>query len=111
LDRLRRVVLEAAKQSLNPWLPHLAEEDFATVVGRPWGRKYIARQGANISLQSACTNPGDIIVLIGPEGDFTESETTLALEKGFMDVHLGRHRLRTETAALVACHTITLMHD
>ena len=44
----------------------------------------------------------EIIVLIGPEGDFSESEVRLALASGFQPVHLGSSRLRTETAALAA---------
>jgi len=44
--------------------------------------------------------------LIGPEGDFSEEEVELAKEHGFIPVSLGASRLRTETAALVACHTI-----
>jgi 16S rRNA (uracil1498-N3)-methyltransferase len=48
--------------------------------------------------------------MIGPEGDFTKDELDLAINNGFRKVSLGRHRLRTETAGIVACHTIHLVN-
>jgi 16S rRNA (uracil1498-N3)-methyltransferase len=50
----------------------------------------------------------NILILIGPEGDFTAAEIKMALDSGFQAVSLGRARLRTETAAIAACHTIEL---
>jgi 16S rRNA (uracil1498-N3)-methyltransferase len=46
------------------------------------------------------------LVLIGPEGDFSEQEITAATDKGFNAIHLGQSRLRTETAGIIACHSI-----
>ena len=46
------------------------------------------------------------MVAIGPEGDFSPEEIDMALEAGFLPVALGEARLRTETAALLACHTL-----
>ena len=51
------------------------------------------------------------MVLIGPEGDFSEQEVKDALAAGFVPVSLGSSRLRTETAAVVACHTAVLMNE
>ena len=51
------------------------------------------------------------LVLIGPEGDFSKEEVALAMENGFVPVSLGEARLRTETAAVVACHTIQLINQ
>ena len=51
------------------------------------------------------------LVLIGPEGDFSKEEVALAKENGFVPVSLGKARLRTETAAVVACHTIQLINQ
>ena len=48
------------------------------------------------------TGSRDICILIGPEGDFSHTELELALENGFIPVHLGASRLRTETAAIAA---------
>lgn len=53
----------------------------------------------------------DALVLIGPEGDFSVDEVRCALSHGFHSVHLGRSRLRTETAALVAVHLMRIVHE
>ncbi len=53
----------------------------------------------------------DVTILIGPEGDFSESEVQLAHAKGFKSVLMGKARLRTETAGLVACHTINFLNE
>ena len=56
--------------------------------------------------------PGeDALVLIGPEGDFSEEEVRKAAENGFIPISLGKSRLRTETAALVACHILNLQNQ
>ena len=56
--------------------------------------------------------PGeDALVLIGPEGDFSEEEVKKAIANGFQPISLGKSRLRTETAALVACHTMNLLNQ
>ena len=52
----------------------------------------------------------DALVLIGPEGDFSEEEVRMAVSQGFQPVSLGTSRLRTETAALVAVHLMNLAH-
>ena len=51
------------------------------------------------------------MVLIGPEGDFDSSEIEMAKENDFKAVSLGKKRLRTETAAIVATHTIALKNE
>jgi len=51
------------------------------------------------------------LILIGPEGDFSKNEIQIAKENGFLEVSLGNSRLRTETAGIVACHTISIMND
>ena len=50
----------------------------------------------------------NVLIRIGPEGDFSEEEVRLAKEHGFKTISLSNSRLRTETAALVACHTFNL---
>ena len=52
----------------------------------------------------------DVIVMIGPEGDFSHEEAELALAAGFIPVHLGASRLRTETAALTAAASVYFKH-
>ena len=88
--------------------------DFASFVTQPFnGDKFIAHcrdeNDAHLKLQYKKGN--SVTILIGPEGDFTESEIELALQNGFKPVTLGAKRLRTETAALVAGHTIRLIND
>jgi len=111
LDRLNKIALQAAKQSRNLWLPDISGVvDFVDVLNVEASQRFIALQSANKTLQQQYTKSGDALVLIGPEGDFTEDEKAMADEKGFKPAKLGSNRLRTETAALVALHAITLMH-
>ena len=49
--------------------------------------------------------------MIGPEGDFSENEIKNALQNNFKPVHLGSTRLRTETAAIVACHSVVFSNE
>ena len=68
-------------------------------------------KGEKTSIEE-CSEPGeDALVLIGPEGDFSEEEVKKAIERGFVPISLGKSRLRTETAALVACHTLNLQNQ
>lgn len=112
-ERVRRILLSAAKQSLKGAVPACADpvgvKEF--ISGAPEDAlKLIAYcfeddSQPRVSIRQAlCDVPegGDIIVLIGPEGDFSPQEVALALECGFKPVHLGNSRLRTETAALTA---------
>ena len=115
-ERLRRIVLSATKQSLKAALPRIEEpvsvSDFIHSCADSKALKLIAycfegdekRRSAKDLLEAVADTLGkaEIIVLIGPEGDFSESEVRLALASGFQPVHLGSSRLRTETAALAA---------
>ena len=112
-ERLRRIVLSAAKQSLKAAVPEIAEpltvkEFIASVADSP-ALKMIAccfedESHPRTSVMQALsgTDKREYIVLIGPEGDFSREEVKLATEAGFIPVHLGESRLRTETAALAA---------
>ena len=64
-----------------------------------------------LELKQAVTTGQDVLVLIGPEGDFSSAEIELALKAGYTAVSLGKSRLRTETAALAACMTVSLLND
>ena len=52
----------------------------------------------------------DVIILIGPEGDFSPSEVEAAIKSGYQIISLGESRLRTETAAVVACHAVAMLN-
>ncbi|MDR1454728.1 MAG: 16S rRNA (uracil(1498)-N(3))-methyltransferase, partial [Tannerella sp.] len=115
--RLQKVAVGAMKQSRQAFLPALTEmTPFRTFVGQPFdGRKFIAYCEKDDlhrpPLLNRLYHPGeDALMLVGPEGDFSPEEVALALESGFTPVSLGLSRLRTETAALVACHTIHVLN-
>lgn len=114
-DRLEKIILSAAKQSLTPYLPKLNDltpfEQFVEQV--PQQDKFIAHcyeQDKKV-LKSEIQPGHSVCVLIGPEGDFSTEEIDLALQRGFIPVSLGNSRLRTETAGVVACHTAILMNE
>ena len=124
--RLEKIILSAAKQSLTPYLPKLNSlTDFATLM-EMYGNeakgerrearemdKYIAHcyKDEKRELKDAIRKGRDVLILIGPEGDFSEQEVEMAIREGFVPVGLGRSRLRTETAGVVACHTAVLMNE
>jgi len=112
--RLQKIILSAAKQSLKAYLPKLNEmTDFRAVAGAAGGNKYMAHchEGEKTLLQNACRQGSPALVLIGPEGDFSREEIALATGNGFQPVSLGSSRLRTETAGIVACHTVNLLNE
>ncbi len=113
--RLEKILVSAMKQSQKATLPELnGMTDFRTFVSRPFdGRKFIAHCEEGVKpLLKQTYHPGEnVLVLIGPEGDFSPEEISFALQQGFEPVSLGESRLRTETAALVACHTIHVLNQ
>ena len=118
IDRLEKIVLSAAKQSLTPYLPKLNElTDFGKLMQEYGGNedidKYIAHcyKDEKRELKDALRKGREVLILIGPEGDFSEHEEELAFKEGFVPVGLGRSRLRTETAGVVACHTVVLLNE
>jgi 16S rRNA (uracil1498-N3)-methyltransferase len=63
------------------------------------------------TLKSVLKPNESVTLLIGPEGDFSEKEIALALENKYVPVSLGNTRLRTETAAIVACHSVVFFNE
>lgn len=115
-ERLLRVVTSAVKQSLKAYHPVVeGMTSFKDVVSMPFeGKKVIAHceQGQPRKLLKDAVGKGeDVLVLIGPEGDFSPEEIKLALAGGFDPVSLGESRLRTETAALTAVVTVALANQ
>lgn len=113
--RLEKILVSAMKQSQKATLPQLeGMTDFKSFVSQPFdGRKFIAHcENGDKTLLKQTYRPGEnALVLIGPEGDFSPEEIELALQQGFEPISLGESRLRTETAALVACHTIHVLNQ
>lgn len=114
-ERIQKILVSAIKQSLKARLPKLNEmTDFNKFIRQPFsGQKFIAHcyEGEKPLLKDIVSRGEDALVLIGPEGDFSEEEVKLAVEQGFQPISLGRSRLRTETAALVACHILNLCNQ
>jgi 16S rRNA (uracil1498-N3)-methyltransferase len=113
LDRLQKVVLSAAKQSLHLHLPVINEgasfEKFLKTTADTKAEKFIAYcEEKTTHLKDSFTGGENIIVLIGPEGDFTEEEVVMAKAAGFTAVSLGESRLRTETAGVMVSATFSL---
>lgn len=115
IPRMEKVAVSAMKQSLKARLPKLSGmTDFRTFIAQPFdGRKFIAHcgEGERKLLKHAYQPNQSALILIGPEGDFSPEEVAFALQNGYEPVSLGNSRLRTETAALAACHTIQLLNQ
>jgi 16S rRNA (uracil1498-N3)-methyltransferase len=113
-DRLEKIVVAAMKQSGKYHLPVLNElTPFKDLINNATQScKLIAHcsQSPRLPLKTY-TNKSDMLILIGPEGDFSNAEIDQAMKKGFEGVSLGNSRLRTETAGVVACHTIRLINE
>jgi 16S rRNA (uracil1498-N3)-methyltransferase len=118
-DRALRIALSATKQSLKSRIPEIAEpvsvKDFIRRSGNSLKLIAYCFEGdtRRISIQEALRNYDgkDVTVLIGPEGDFTPEEARLAVEQGYIPVHLGSSRLRTETAAVLAATAVYLAFE
>ena len=115
LDRLEKIVISALKQSGQAWLPQLDElTDYASFVSTLEPEtSFIAHlaEGERIAFSQVAARGANCCILIGPEGDFTPAEIDAALGRGIRPVTLGDSRLRTETAALAAVHTVHIAHE
>ena len=113
-DRLEKIVISAAKQSLNTTFPRLNElTDYDTFIHTVKAdTRFIAHcyQDERRTLKQEIQKGKSCLILIGPEGDFSEQEVSTAISLGFIPVSLGNTRLRTETAGVVACHTAIIMN-
>ena len=114
-ERVEKILVSAMKQSLKPTLPVLnGMTPFDKFVSQPFeGQKFIAHcyEGEKEALLQALQPGENALVLIGPEGDFSPEEVQKAMTYGFRPITLGRSRLRTETAALVAVHMMNIVNS
>ena len=114
-DRFQKIIESAMKQSLHYYLPKFNEpilyKDF--IKKEIIGQKFIAHceETDKKSLKNEIKINTDCTILIGPEGDFSVKEIQLALDNNYIPVSLGNTRLRTETAAVVACHSVVYANE
>jgi 16S rRNA (uracil1498-N3)-methyltransferase len=115
LERLEKIVESATKQSFSAYLPKVNAavvfSDFVAKSGQ--SQKFIAycNDSERFELKTSCLPKKPVLILIGPEGDFTEPEIDLAKKNNFVPISLGNSRLRTETAGVVACTVINLLNS
>jgi 16S rRNA (uracil1498-N3)-methyltransferase len=113
-ERLERKMISAIKQSKKALLPELMElQKLETFLAQDFnGEKFIAHchELPKMDLSKVYQKGKDVLILIGPEGDFSEDELRMATGAGFKPVNLSGSRLRTETAGIVACSTINTIN-
>jgi 16S rRNA (uracil1498-N3)-methyltransferase len=112
-ERLEKLIISTMKQAkvtYKPVLHELTPFNKLIVIPTDGSDHFIAHCESNRTglLKDLCVPGHQTLVLIGPEGDFTQSEIEQATNTGFIPVSLGDNRLRTETAGIVACHTLTI---
>lgn len=126
-ERVEKILVSAMKQSHKAWKPILNEMvDFKAFLPKIKERenrngkvmqKFICHcyeeegLGEKVALKDALKSGEDVLVMVGPEGDFSIDEVKMAEANGFQSVSLGKSRLRTETAALVAVHLMNLINQ
>ena len=115
IERFEKIILSAMKQCNQMFLPKLNPaitlKEFLRI--ERTDAKLIAHceESNKKSLKSILTPNTDYTILIGPEGDFSSKEIEFALENNWIPVSLGETRLRTETAAIVACHSVVFINE
>ncbi len=112
-DRMEKIAIAAMKQSGQFFLPEISTTlSLGELLARPRTSAgfiaYVPEKTTAPHLAKASSGAADTLVLIGPEGDFSKEEVQTALNSGFSMVSLGSTRLRTETAAIAACHSVHL---
>jgi len=116
-ERLEKIIISAMKQSQQVWMPRLNElVDLSVFLKNDIDQQnqkfiaFVSKDHQNL-LRDKYLKGRDATILIGPEGDFSNSEIETAIGQNYEPISLGENRLRTETAALVACHTIVLLNQ
>ena len=114
-ERYQKIIQSAMKQSLSYYMPVLNEPiNFSDFIEKDIsGQKFIAHceDSQKMPLQRVALADHKVTILIGPEGDFSIDEIKLATKNGYVPISLGKNRLRTETAAIVGCHTVSMINN
>lgn len=115
-ERIRNIIISAMKQSLKA---------HDTILNQPCSfNDFLNKNSKGIVMLAHCNSKAEresishvyrkgvpAVIMIGPEGDFSEEETEMAISKGVIPVHLGNSRLRTETAGVAACHSVYFINQ
>lgn len=113
LDRLEKILVSAMKQSLRAQLPKLNEltrfQKFASMATEAQKRIAWCSDEPLPHLKTALIPSQNTVIAIGPEGDFSQEEVSVAVQNGFSGVGLGTARLRTETAGVLAVSIFNLL--
>ncbi len=121
-ERIERIVVSAVKQSHKAWMPRVnpmqtldsfmrANQTGERFICHCYDPHDISQESVILPLFDLLKSGSDVTVLVGPEGDFSIEEVRQAERLGWRSVTLGKSRLRTETAALVAVHLMQLSHQ
>ena len=115
-ERVNNLIISAMKQSLKATRTLLNDAcSFNDLIGREYtGTGMIALCNDLVkkyNIAEVYRRAQNALILIGPEGDFSEEETYNAVDKGFKPVHLGASRLRAETAGIAACHSVYFINQ
>lgn len=116
-DRLQRIMISAMNQSLSAYYPEIEElssyEDFVKNVPQDYDKffGYCSENFPRKDFVKECKAGKDMVVMIGPEGDFTIDEVNKAVDNGFLPVTLGEKRLRTETAGVFAVCAVNIINQ
>ena len=115
-QRINNLIISAMKQSLKAKITHLNNpcqfNDFINADRA--GNLIIAHCNERLArrkLSEVYSRGNEVVILVGPEGDFSEEEINLAADRGYKAVHLGSSRLRTETAGIAACHSVYFINQ
>ena len=113
LERCDKIIISAVKQSMKFYKPKLNSPiSFIDFIDKEYsGEKHIAHCLNQKKLKITKSEYSSHLILIGPEGDFSENEISLAINKKFKPTTLGNSRLRTETAGIVATQTFKLLYE
>ncbi len=114
IERIEKIAISAMKQSQQAWLPVINPlKPFREIIQQQADQKFIGHVDASNPhhLKALAQPKKKYLILIGPEGDFSNEELELAQKNGFKKISLGTNRLRTETAGMVACQILHFINS
>jgi len=115
-SRAGNIIISAIKQSVKAYKPELTKpylfDEFTdTFNSGVCMITHCSKAFERNKIDSVYSRGRNAVILIGPEGDFTDEEIIRAIERGYIPVHLGESRLRTETAGIAACHSVYFINQ